>query len=133
MAGYSCWNDAMSGSRACTPPSLAPTRTRPFLDVAQVGDGPGGLVGEPQQPRRVVEQQLAGVGQRAVARGPVDEPLAGIVLEPADGLAHGRLGPAQLPGGPREAALGGHHGEDPQVLEGHELGGDSAPEHRQSQ
>ena len=47
-----------------------------LLDVAQVGDGPGGLVGQPQQPVGVVEQQLAGVGQRAVAGRPVDQPLA---------------------------------------------------------
>ena len=45
-------------------------------DVAQLGHGAGRLVGQPEQPGRVVEEQLARVGERAVARRSVDQPLA---------------------------------------------------------
>ena len=90
-----------------------------LLDVAQVGDGRRGLVDEPQEPRRVLEEHFPRVGQRAVARRPVDELLARAVLEPADRLAHRGLRAAELAGGAREAAFGGHHGEDAEILEGH--------------
>ncbi len=91
--------------------------------VAKLGDGVRGLVGQPKEARGVVEQELAGVGQRAVAGRPVDEPLAARVLEPADGLAHGGLGPPQLAGGAREAALGRDGDEDAEILECHGLWG----------
>ena len=90
-----------------------------LLDVAQVGDRAGRLVDQTQQPVGVLEQQLAGVGQRAVARRPIDQPLAGAVLEPPDRLADRRLRPAKLAGRPREAPLGGDGGEHAEILEGH--------------
>ena len=75
--------------------------------VAQVLDGAFGLLGQAQQALGVVAQQPAGVGQRGVLGGPVEQPLADALLEPADRLADRRLGPVQLHGGPREAAFGG--------------------------
>ena len=88
-------------------------------DVAQVGDGGGRLVNEPQQPRGVVEQHLAGVGQRPVARRAIDQPLPGAVFEPADRLADRGLRPAELVGRAREAPLGGDNGEHAEVFERH--------------
>ena len=55
------------------------------------------LVGQPEQPLRVVLEQPSGLGQRAVARRAVEEPLPQLVLDAADRLADGRLGPVQAP------------------------------------
>ncbi len=69
-------------------------------DLLQLPDRRLGLAGEPEQPLRVVLQQPPGLGQRAVSRGPVEQLLAQLVLEPPDRLADGRLGPVE-PGGRR--------------------------------
>ena len=74
--------------------------------VAQLADGLLGFFREAHQPLRVVAQHAAGLGQRALLRRSVEQPLAELVLEPPDGLADGRLGPMQLGRGPRKAALG---------------------------
>ena len=74
--------------------------------VAEVLDGHLGLFGEAKQALRIVPEQPSGVGQRGVLGRPVEEALADALLEPADGLADGRLGPVQLHGRPGKAALG---------------------------
>ena len=86
----------MSGSTAWTPPSFAPMSTRPFWTSRRSTTAATASSDESQQPGRVVEEQLAGIRQRAVPRGSVDQTLAAAVLEPADGLADGRLGPASF-------------------------------------
>ena len=91
----------------------------PLPDLPQVRDGTAGLLSQPKQPRAVLEEHLAGVGQRPVARRPVDQPLACRGFQPPDGLADGRLGPVELPRRPRKAPLGGHRDEYAKVLEGH--------------
>ena len=87
----------MSGSRLCTAASLAPMSTRPRRRSRSSRTAISRLVGEPEQPLRVVLQQAAGLGQRAVAGRAVEQPLAELVLEPADRLADGRLGAVQPP------------------------------------
>ena len=74
-----------------------------------------------QQAARVVQQQAPGFGQGAVARGAVEQPLAELFLEPSDGLADGRLGPAELLRGLREASLGRDRDENSEILQLHGL------------
>ena len=79
--------------------------------LLQLADRRLGLGGEPQQPRGVVLQQPPASVSVAVARRPIEQPVAQLVLEPADRLADGRLRPVELLGGLREAALGGDRDE----------------------
>ncbi len=88
--------------------------------VAQVAHRGFGLLGQPQQPLGVVAQQAAGVGQRGVLGGAVEQPFADRVLEPAHRLADGRLRAVQLHRGAGEAVLGGDFEEDPQFRQIHE-------------
>ena len=74
-------------------------------DLLELPDGRLGLAASRSSRVRVVLEQPAGLGQRAVARGAVEQPLAQLVLQPADGLADRRLGPVQLLGGRREASI----------------------------
>ncbi len=53
---------------------------------------------------RVAQQQPAGLGESDPAPDPGDQGEAEVALEPADVLAHGRLRPAQGPGGGREGS-----------------------------
>ena len=78
----------------------------PAADLLQLAHRRLGLGRQPQQPRGVVLQQRARLGQRAVARRPVEELVPELVLEPPDGLADGRLGAVQLLGRLGEAPLG---------------------------
>ena len=57
---------------------------------------------------RVVAQQRAGGGERAIARGAVEEGFAHRFFELADDLADGGLGAVQAQGGAGETALLGH-------------------------
>ena len=82
--------------------------------VPQVLDRGFGFFGEPQQALGVVAQEPAGVGQRGVLGGPVEQPLADAFLETPHRLADRRLGAVKLHGGPRKAPFGGHLEEDPQ-------------------
>ncbi len=75
--------------------------------VAQVLDRAFGFLGQAEQTLGVVAQQPAGVGQGGVLGGAVEQPLADVLLETADGLADRRLRPVQFHGCPREAAFGG--------------------------
>ena len=74
--------------------------------VAQLAHGGLGFFAEAHQPLRVVAQHAARLGQRALLRRAVEEPLAELVLEPADGLADRGLGAVELGRRPRKAALG---------------------------
>ena len=65
------------------------------LQALQLVEGAGGLAAQGQQAQRVVAQQRAGGGERAVARGAVEEGFAHRVLELADDLADGGLGAVQ--------------------------------------
>ena len=91
------------------------------LQVAQFADRAVGLLGEPHQALRVVEQDPTGLGQLAVLGGPVEQALAQVVLEAPDGLADGRLRAVQAGGGLREAPLGGDRQKDLQFSEIHEF------------
>ena len=89
--------------------------------VAQLAHGRLGLFGEAHQPLRVVAQHAPGFGQRALLRRSIEQPLAELVLEPPDGLAHGGLGAVQLGGGAREAALGRDGQKDLEFGQFHEV------------
>ena len=82
------------------------------LQVAQVAHRRFGLLGQPHQALRVVEEHPAGLGELAVLGRPVEEPLAEVVFETADGLADRRLRAVQPGGGAREAALRGDGQKD---------------------
>ena len=66
------------------------------------------LAGQPQQPLRVVLEQAAGLGQRAVAGRPVEQPLPQLILDAPDRLADGRLGPVEPAGRGGETPVGGN-------------------------
>ncbi len=82
---------------------VGPDEDSSASQVAQVLDGPLGLLGQAQQTLGVVPQEASGLGQRGILGGAVEQPLADAFLEPADRLADGRLGPVQLHGRPGEA------------------------------
>jgi hypothetical protein len=75
-------------------------------EIAQVLDRFLGFLGEPQQAVGVVAQEPAGLGQRGVLRGAVEQPLADALLQPPHGLADRRLRAVQLHRGLGEAPLG---------------------------
>jgi hypothetical protein len=118
-AGCDAWKAGDQRQHRVDAGLVGPDQHAPFPDVAQVGDGASGFIGEPQQTGGVVEQQLAGVGQGAVARRAVDQALAGVVFEPPDRLADGRLGAPEFACGAGKTALGGDNGEYAEILEGH--------------
>ena len=66
-----------------------------------------GFVGQAQEALCVVAQDVAGIGEGAVPRRAVDEPLAKGLFEPPNRLARRRLRPPELPGRARKAAFGG--------------------------
>ena len=76
---------------------------------------------EGQQARGVILEQAAGLGQGAVPRRPIEQPIAELFLEPLDGLADRGLGPVEFLGGLREAALGRDCCENREVLQLHGL------------
>ena len=116
----------MSGSRTWTAASLAPTRTRPALQVAQVADRRLRLLGQPHQPLGVVEQHAARFGELAVLRRTVEQPFAEVLLEAANGLADGRLGAMEPRRGPRKAPLGRDGQKDLKFSQIHDLGDSTA-------
>ncbi len=78
------------------------------LQVAQLADRQLRLFRKPLQPLGVVAQHAPGLGQRAVLRRAIEQPLPHFVFETADGLADGGLGAVQLRGGARKAAFRGN-------------------------
>ena len=87
--------------------------------IAQLTHGGLGLFAEAHQPLRVVAQDASRFGQGALLRGPIEQALAQLLLEPADGLADGRLRAVELGGRAREAALGGDGEKDLQFGQFH--------------
>ena len=66
-----------------------------------------GLAGQPEQALGVVLEQAAGLGQGAVPRRAVEQALPQLILDAADRLADGRLGPVEAPGGGGKTAIRG--------------------------
>jgi hypothetical protein len=87
--------------------------------LLQLADGRLRLAGEPEEPLRIVLQEASGLGQRAVARRAVEQPLAQLILDPPDRLADGGLRPVQAPRRGRKAAIRGHREESRQVRQLH--------------
>ena len=88
-------------------------------DLLELLDGGLRLAGQPEEALGVVLEQPAGLGQRAVAGRPVEQPLAQLVLDAPDRLADGRLGPVQPPGGGGKAPVGGNGEKRGQIRELH--------------
>ena len=78
------------------------------LQALQLVEGARGLAAQGQQAQRVLAQEPAGGGERAIARGAVEEGFAHRRLQLADDLADGRLGAVQAHRGAGETALLGH-------------------------
>ena len=78
-----------------------------FLQFAQFSQRFGGLAAQVDQLFGVFEENLAGVGEDALARRSVEKSFAEFVLELADGLAYRRLGAEEFFGGAGEAVLAG--------------------------
>ena len=76
--------------------------------VAQLAHGRFGLLGQAHEPLPVVLEHLAGIGQGAGLRGAIEQLLAEVDFQAADGLADRGLGAVDLGRGPRETALLGH-------------------------
>ena len=89
--------------------------------VLELADGAFGLFLEPGQPSGVVQEYRAGLGELSALRGPVEEPLAQLVLETLHGLADRRLGPVQLCGRTGEAPFGRDGEKDVQLGEVHRI------------
>ena len=85
----------------------------PAPQVAQVLDRAFGLFRQAQQALGVVPEQPAGLGQRGVLGGAVEQALADALLQPPDRLADCGLGPVELRRGPGEAPLGRNLAETP--------------------
>ena len=71
----------------------------PAPNLLQLAHRDFGVRGERQEPAGVLLQQAPRFGQRAVADRAIEEPIAELFLEPADGLADRGLGAMQLLGG----------------------------------
>ena len=91
----------------------------PALQIAQLANRELRLFRQPLQAFGVVPEHPPRLGQRAVLRRPIEEALADLVFEAADGLADGRLGPMQLGRGARKAALRGNGEKDAQFRQFH--------------
>ncbi len=78
------------------------------VERTQLVERVGRLVAKRQQPLRIVAQQLACLGERAVARSALKKDFAKVALEFADDLAYRRLGPVQSRRRAGEAALLGY-------------------------
>ncbi len=91
----------------------------PAADLLQLPHGDFGVRGQRQQPAGVLLKQAPRLGQRAVADRPIEQPIAKLLLEPPDRLAHGGLRAMQLFGGDREAALRRNRDKCAQILQLH--------------
>ena len=87
--------------------SLAAKVEAAAVELAQLGEGGGGVVAQVEELEGVVAQHFARVGEGAVARGAVEQHFAELCLELGDGLADGRLGAVQAGRGAGKAALFG--------------------------
>jgi hypothetical protein len=92
----------------------------PAAQVAQLADGRLGFLGQPDEAMAVVLKRASRFGQRAVLRRPVEELLAQLQFEPANGLTHGGLRAMHLRGGARKAALVCNGEKDRERIEVHD-------------
>ena len=74
---------------------------------------------EPEEPRGVLPQENARLGQRAVSGRPVEELVPELVFQPPDGLADSRLRAVESLGRLRKAPVGGDGNESVEVLQLH--------------
>ena len=100
-------------------PFVGADQHAPAPQVLQLADRARGLRAQCREALRVVQQELARLGQPAALRGAVEQAFVQLVLEPPDGLADGRLRAVQPLRRAREAALGGNGEEDLQLGEIH--------------
>ena len=89
------------------------------MQLPQLAQRARRLTAQVQQLHRVLAQHLAGIGQRAVARRPLQQHLAQLRLQLGDRLAHRRLGSVQPRRRPREAALLRHRQKRLQLKQVH--------------
>ncbi len=86
---------------------------------AQFGQSAGSFVAQVEKLERVIAQDVAGVGQRPVAGGALEEHFAEFGFELGDGLRDSRLGSVQPGGRAGEAALFGDGQEGFELEEVH--------------
>ena len=99
----------------------------PAAQVPQFAHGLLRFVRETHQPLRIIAQHAAGLGQRSLLGRSIEQALAELVLETADGLADSWLGTMQLGRGARKASLGGYGQKDLQFGEIHAAPEKTAP------
>ena len=92
----------------------------PAPDLLELANRRFGVGGEPHQPLRVVLQQPAGLGERAVSGRSIEQALAQLLLQPADALADRRLGPVELRGGAEKLRSAATVRKTCQILELHD-------------
>ena len=100
--------------------SLAAELKVAALQALQFVERACGFAAQGQQAHRVLAQQSAGGGERAIARGAVEKRLAHGALQLANNLADGGLGAMQAHGRAREAALLGDGEKGFELAEFHE-------------
>ncbi len=120
----SAWGCALAkrsrkGSSVCTAASLAPTMTRPRRTCCSSRTATSASAASVSSRPGVLLEQAPRFGQGAVADGPIEQAIAELFLEPADGLAHGGLGAMQLLGGDRKAAFRRNRDKCAQILQLH--------------
>ena len=91
------------------------------LQALQFVEGARGFAAQGQQAQRIIAQQLTGRGERAVARGAVEEGLADVSLQLADHLADGGLGAMQAQRSAGKAALLSHGEKGFELVEFHDF------------
>ena len=116
VVGERRWRAARLAGRETLPAVVKDVASPDLLELAH---GQFGVGRQPQQPRRIVLEQHACLGERAVAGSAIEQPVSDGILEPADSLADGRLGAVQLPRRDREAPLRGDGHERAKVVDLH--------------
>ena len=101
--GWAPAKRSMWGSRRVNGRFVGPHDHPAPPDLLELPDRQLGLACKPEQALGVALEQASGLGQGAVPRGAVEQPLAQLILDPPDRLADGRLGPMEPAGGCREA------------------------------
>ena len=116
--GCSRANRSMIGSSEWTAASLAPMTTRPRRTCCSSRTAASASAANRSRRWRAPGAGPR-LGQRPVARRPIEELVAELVLEAPDRLADGRLRAVQLLRRLRKAAIGGDRNECVQVLQLH--------------
>ena len=118
--GWSRWNPASTpGSSPVQRLGVAPSRTRPRVQLQHLPDPTTGGVGVSQHSPGHRQQRLPGVGQRHVPPGPLEQGCTQLPFEGPHLLGKGRLGDPHLIGRPGEVPGVGHGHEIGQLLQLH--------------